>query len=360
MRNLDDITYMKKTFQLAVKGLGWTNPNPMVGSVVVKNGKIIATGFHRKAGAPHAEIEALSTSRKDIQGSTLYVNLEPCVHHGKTPPCVDAIIRTGIKRVACAVVDPNPNVSGQGIAKLKKDGIEVTVGILEDKAKILNEQFFTFHQKGRPFVAIHFGSSLDGKIATYSGDSKWINNEKARECNRKLRSRFQAILVGVTTVLVDNPHLGVRTKGLKDPLRIILDPKLQTPPQAQVLRDDNVLLVTTDGASPRNLKVFQKRGIPIIKLKGKNIAIRRLLATLKEREILSIFVEGGGKTLGHFADEKLIDKVYAFYGHCVIGGETAISAIQGQGAKTLKQAIWLKDIEITRFADDFLVTGYAI
>jgi len=195
-----DEIFIRQTLNLAKKGLGWTNPNPMVGAVIVKNNSMIGQGFHHKAGHPHAEIEALNNLTEDPTGATLYVNLEPCSNFGRTPPCTEAIIKHGIKKVVCATPDPNPENRGKGILKLQKENIEVTVGVLKDEAKKLNETFFTFHEKKRPFVAIKFAASLDGKIATRTGDSKWITNEKARIYARNLRGQYQAVLVGINTV----------------------------------------------------------------------------------------------------------------------------------------------------------------
>ncbi|MBI2018005.1 bifunctional diaminohydroxyphosphoribosylaminopyrimidine deaminase/5-amino-6-(5-phosphoribosylamino)uracil reductase RibD [Candidatus Daviesbacteria bacterium] len=327
-----DKFFLKQTFTLAKKGMGWTNPNPMVGAIVVKNGQILGKGYHKKFGFPHAEIEAIEATGGRLEGSILYINLEPCVHFGKTPPCVDAIIKAGIKKVICSNLDPNPKVRGMGLAKLEKAGITTSVGLLEEEGHKLNETFFTFHQKKRPFIAIKFASSLDGKIATYTGDSKWITNEKARKFARKLRGQYQAVLVGINTILKDDPHLGIRIKRKKDPLRIILGSRSQMPTHSQVLRDHNILII-----NPKN--------------------IQDLLSQLRELEIISVLVEGGGKTLGKFLDTKLVDKVYAFYAPILIGGEKALS-IGGKGTQTIQDALHLKDVSYRRFDDNFLITGY--
>lgn len=325
---------MQEALKLAKKGLSWTWPNPLVGAVIVRNGKVVGKGYHQKVGLSHAEIEALARAGKNAKGATLYVNLEPCSHFGKTPPCVDAVIQAGIRRVVCSTLDPNPKVSGSGVDKLKQAGIDVIVGILEQEAKKLNEAFFTFHTKKRPFVAIKFAASLDGKIATYTGDSKWITNEKAREYARFLRSQYQSVLVGVNTVIADDPHLGVRKKGKKDPIRIVLDPHSRIPKDAKVLRDTNVLII------------------------NEQITISHLLTRLKEREIISILVEGGGKTIGSFVDSGLVDKVYAFHAPIIIGGEKAVNSVGGSGFATIRQAQHLKDVTFQRFSDTLLTVGY--
>src|SRR3990167_1206134 len=233
MSRARDETFMDEALWLAKKGAGWTAPNPMVGAVVVKSGKIIGRGYHRRAGSAHAEIEALAAAGRSARGATLYVNLEPCAHFGKTPPCTEAIINAGIKRVVCSAIDPNPQVQGRGVARLKQFGIAVSISVRKEEARSLNEVFFVFHEKKRPFVALKFAMSLDGKLAARTGDSKWITGGKARSFARDLRGNYQAILVGVNTVIRDNPHLGARTKGKKDPLRIILDSRLHIPRNAR-------------------------------------------------------------------------------------------------------------------------------
>lgn len=330
---MDDY-FLKTCLQLAGKGMGWVSPNPVVGAVLVKNGRIIGKGYHKKRGLPHAEIAALRNCKENPAGATLYINLEPCSHFGITPPCVPKIIKAKIRRVVCSTFDPNPQVYGDGVKALKKAGIKVSVGLLEEKARLLNEAFFTFHQKKRPFIALKFAASLDGKIATFSGESKWITNERAREYARKLRVQYQAVLVGIKTVIRDDPHLGVRIKGKKDPVRIILGSKSKIPPNSQVLRDKNVIIF-------------------------KPSTIAKLLKILKEKEIISVLVEGGSTVLGSFLDEGLVDKVYAFYAPLLIGGEKGVTAIGGKGVATVSKALHLKNTSIKKFDDNFLITGYA-
>lgn len=353
----NDIFFLKETLRLAKKGLSWTNPNPMVGVVIAKDGRIVGRGFHRKVGLNHAEVEALNNVTENLKGATLYVNLEPCSNHGRTPPCAEAIIKSGIKKVICATLDPNPENHSQGLAKLQKAGIQVIFGILEDEARKLNEAFFTFHEKKRPFVAIKFAASLDGKMATGLGDSKWITNESARKYARSLRVNYQAILVGINTILADNPHLGVRIKGKKDPLRIILDPKLQIPLNAQVLRDGNVIIATTTKAEKQKKKQLESSGFTVLSFESEQINIDKLLSALGEKEIISVLVEGGGKTLGYFLDAKVVDKVYAFHAPLIIGGKQAIG-IGGKGATAIQNALKLKNISYKKFDDNLLTIGY--
>ena len=358
MARQSDETFMREALRLAEKGAGWTNPNPMVGAVIVKGRRIIARGFHKRAGRSHAEVEALKEAGEEARGATLYVNLEPCTHFGKTPPCVDAIIQAGIKCVVCATKDPNPRVNGKGIARLRNAGIPVYVGASAKEAKTLNEAFFTFHQKKRSFIALKYAASLDGKLSTRTGDSKWITNRAARAHARSLRGSYQAVLVGIKTVLSDDPHLGVRARGKKDPIRVVLDPRLRIPLYARVLRDRNVILATSRSTPQYKKNILEKRGVTVLSFKGRKIPLRALVAELSKRNIVSILVEGGGKIIGSFLDERLFDRVYAFYAPVLIGGKDA-STIEGRGAQTLRGASHLNDVSVMRFGDNTLTSGTA-
>src|SRR3989338_4579458 len=295
-----DTKYLTLTLELAEKGRGRTFPNPMVGAVVVNRGRIVGQGYHRKAGSAHAEVEALAAAGARARGATLYVNLEPCNHWGRTPPCVDAIIAGKIKRVVCCTRDPHKAARG-GVEKLKRAGIAVSVGGLEQEARDLNEAFFTFHEMLRPFVAIKFAASLDGKIATRTGDSKWITNRRARAYARALRGCYQAILVGINTVLKDDPHLGVRIKNRPDPLRVILDSTLRIPLKSKVLRDTNVLIFTTKRASTEKKRLLIERGVDVVEV-GSRINVKALMRELYKRGITSVLIEGGGEVLGSFVN----------------------------------------------------------
>ncbi len=352
-----DNFFLKQALDLAKLGGGWTNPNPMVGAVLVKNGKVIGKGYHRRVGFPHAEIEALQPA-KNPRGATLYLNLEPCNHYGRTPPCSEAIIKAGVVQVVCSTLDPNPKVHGRGVAVLRRAGIRVSIGGLEREARRFNEAFFVCHEKKRPFVALKFGTSLDGKIATRSGDSKWITNESARAYARSLRGVYQAVLVGIQTVIADDPDLGARQKGQRDPLRIILDPHLKISLRSRVLRDTNVLIASTVLANQNKKKILQKKGISVWEFPGETIPLKKFLFELHRHEIVSLLVEGGGETLGRFFDAKLVDKVYAFFAPIIIGGEKATSAVRGQGVRKVSEALKLQNIEWRRFGDNFAVIGY--
>ncbi len=356
-RQVLDIQYMQQSLTLAERGLGHTLPNPMVGAVIVKDDTVLGSGYHHQAGKAHAEIEALHAVKDSAKGATLYVNLEPCSHQGKTPPCVDAIIAAGITRVVCGTLDPNPQVRGKGVTRLREAGIDVSIGVLHEEAQVLNEAFFSFHEKGRPFIAIKFAASLDGKIATASHDSKWITNDTARSYARDLRSQYQAILVGINTIIDDDPHLGSRSPGKTDPLRVILDNTLRVPPNSQALRDGNVLIVTTKRATPESQKTFTDRNIPIYICPGNRITLTEVMKELARRHIINVLVEGGGTVLGSFVDAQLVDKVYAFYGPLIIGGETSISAIAGRGAPTISQSLHLANLTYEQLDDSLLITG---
>jgi diaminohydroxyphosphoribosylaminopyrimidine deaminase/5-amino-6-(5-phosphoribosylamino)uracil reductase len=353
-----DSHYIRRTLRLAKKGLGKTHPNPMVGAVIVKGDTIIGEGYHRRSGEAHAEIAALHSVKGSSQGATLYVNLEPCAHHGKTPPCADAIIDAGIARVVVSTLDPNPLVKGGGVARLRRAGIDVSVGLLAEEARKLNEAFFGFHEIQRPFIAIKFAASLDGKIATASHESKWITNEKARRYARDLRSQYQAVLVGVNTVLYDDPHLGARLVGRRDPLRIILDTALRIPLTSQVLRDTNVLIITTKNAPEAKRKALLNKGIPLCILPGERIDLVQVRKELVRREIISILVEGGGSVIGSFVDNHLVDKVYAFYGPIIIGGTSSIDAVGAHGAANMSEALHIKNLSLKKFDDTVMLSGY--
>lgn len=352
----EDIKYLKITLALASKGRGFVNPNPMVGAVIVKRGTIIGQGYHQKHQGPHAEVEAFKNAKQSVRGATMYVSLEPCSHIWKTtPPCVPAIIAAGIKRVVCCTIDPNKQVSGRGVKQLRAAGIKVEVGRLEKEAQQLNEAFFCFHQKQRPFVAIKFACSLDGRTATYSGDSKWITNEAARKFSRDLRGQYQAIIVGTNTILQDDPHLGVRSRKIKDPLRVIIDADLKIKINSQVYRDKNVLVFTSPTHDAKKMKQLTKKGIEIVV--EKQPSVKTILKELTKRRIVSLFVEGGAGLQGSFLDAKIADKFYIFYAPIIIGGKKSLDAIGGQGVKKISDALRLKNISTKYFGDNWLVIG---
>ncbi|MDD5681016.1 MAG: bifunctional diaminohydroxyphosphoribosylaminopyrimidine deaminase/5-amino-6-(5-phosphoribosylamino)uracil reductase RibD [Candidatus Omnitrophica bacterium] len=367
----DDNDFMLMALKLAEKGLGKTSPNPMVGAVIVKNGRIFGKGYHRKAGCDHAEIAAIKTAGLNAKGATLYVNLEPCNHFGRTPPCTEAIIKSGIKKVVSAMKDPNPLNNGNGFKRLKIAGIKIINGILEKDAKKLNEAFIKYITKKTPFVTVKIAESLDGKIATKTRDSKWISNEKSRQYVHKLRSRVDAIMVGARTVIKDNPLLTSRISN-KDrrqktedqrPIKIIVDSMLKIPSNAKIFSRKSpakVIIATTKKAPKDRINKFEKIGAEIIVLKdvaGK-ADLAQLMKELGKREITSVLVEGGGELIGSLVDAKLVDKFLFFVTPKIIGGRDAITSVEGEGAEKVKQGLILRDIKYKRFDTDLLVEGY--
>lgn len=359
MKGTDDMKHMVRALALAARApVTAVAQNPRVGAVLVKDGRMIGEGYHVKFGGPHAEAVALSRCLTNPRGATLYTTLEPCCHWGKTPPCTEAIIRAGIKKVVCAIKDPNPLVGGKGIKALKGKGVSVQVGLMADEAKELNEAFFFYHQSKLPFVAVKVATSLDGRIATSKGDSKWITSEAARNYARDLRSRYQAILVGINTVFSDNPHLGTRAKGVPDPMRIIIDPAAKIHMRAKVLRDKNVIVCVSGSASTAKIKKLRKLGFEVWQFNRAEISIHALLKRLGKRGIHSVLVEGGGETIGRFFDARAVQKVYWFHAPLVIGGRDAVSSVGGVGARFLKSAFKLDNVTRKAIGSDMLTIGY--
>jgi diaminohydroxyphosphoribosylaminopyrimidine deaminase/5-amino-6-(5-phosphoribosylamino)uracil reductase len=360
-----DVKFMKEALRQARKGLGRTSPNPAVGAVIVRKGKIIAKGYHRKAGLPHAEVEVLGALGGKAPGATLYVTLEPCNHHGRTPPCTEAILRSGLKRVVVGMRDPNPDVKGGGCEYLKEKGLSVTTGVLEAECRRLNEAFLKFVTTGRPFVMVKSALTMDGWTGTAKGHSKWITNEKSRKFVHRLRDRVDAVLVGIGTVLSDDPLLTARLghRSGHDPLRIIVDTHLRIPAKARVLNHNSsaeTIVVAGAGISSKNLKQFQKNGVSVITcpVKSGRIDLVALMGILGERFITSLLVEGGASIIGSMLREKLIDKFFIFKAPKILGGEDGIPMAAGRGPDKVDQCLCLKDLEVRRFGGDILFTAY--
>ncbi|MDD5194441.1 MAG: bifunctional diaminohydroxyphosphoribosylaminopyrimidine deaminase/5-amino-6-(5-phosphoribosylamino)uracil reductase RibD [Candidatus Omnitrophica bacterium] len=352
-----DTYFLRKTFALARKAQGFTSPNPMVGAVIVKNGRIIASGYHKKAGKQHAEIEAIRKNKKNLKGATLYINLEPCCHFGKTPPCVDEVIKQGIKRVVIAVRDPNPRVCGKSIKKLKAAKVEVYEGLLADSARQLNEIFFKNMKMHLPFVAAKVAQSLDGKIATSGGASQWITQKNSRQYAKSLRDNYDAVLVGVKTVIADNPRLdGIK----KIPFKIVIDPHLRIPLYSYLATRYAEKLIILASCKNKNVSAKITSGAKIIFVKEEKgvLNLRDALKSLYQAGIMSVFVEGGSETLGRFFDSRLVDKVYFFIAPKVIGGRLSLSSIGGRGAEKLDNYAQIKDMRIKRIGKDILFSGY--
>ncbi|MFH1031478.1 MAG: bifunctional diaminohydroxyphosphoribosylaminopyrimidine deaminase/5-amino-6-(5-phosphoribosylamino)uracil reductase RibD [Chloroflexota bacterium] len=359
--------YMRLALSLSKLALGHVSPNPAVGAVLVKGGKIIGQGYTQPPGSAHAEIVALEQAGEKARGSTLYVTLEPCCHYGRTPPCTKAIIKAGVSKVHAATLDPNPLVSGKGRAELEQHGVEVQVGECEEEAKQINEAFFKFITTGMPFVTAKFATSLDGKIATRSGDSKWISGDESRRYVHYLRYVADAVMVGANTVITDDPRLTVRCCGevggraKKQPLRIIVDGRGRTPPAAQLFNEPGkTLVVLGTSLKPTEKRGFVKSGAELLELSLKEgeVDLIKLFKTLGEREITSVLVEGGAMLLGSLFDCNLVDKVVAFIAPIIIGGKDAKTSVAGKGVDKVIDSNKLERVSTERFGDDVMVSGY--
>lgn len=360
-----DSLYMARALALAKLGMGYTSPNPLVGAVIVKEGKIIGEGYHKKYGDAHAEVNAFHNAKGDVSGATMYVTLEPCSHFGKTPPCAYAIVEKGIKRVVVAMEDPNPLVAGKGIHILKEHGIEVVTGVMEEEAKKLNEVFIKFITTGLPFCTLKTAMTLDGKIAAYTGDSRWITNEASRKYVHHLRHRFSSIMVGLGTVIADDPLLTTRLDTIagKNPIRILVDTKGRIPLSAKVLQvneDTKTILATTEAIEKEKLKRIQDMGIEVIMtpLKDKRVDLAYLMKALGHMKIDSVLLEGGA-TLNYTAlKEGIVDQVISFIAPKIIGGASAKTPVGGEGVPYMRDAIALKDMNISKFEDDVMIEAY--
>ncbi|GIV20005.1 MAG: riboflavin biosynthesis protein RibD [Armatimonadota bacterium] len=352
---------------LALARRGFTAPNPMVGAVLVKEGRVVGEGYHRRAGMPHAEVEALRRAGENARGATLYVTLEPCSHWGRTPPCADALIEAGVRCVYAAMQDPNPQVAGRGFQKLREAGIEVQVGVLEEQARQLNEIFVKYHTTGMPFVTVKAAMSLDGKIATHTGDSKWITDEPARRLAHRLRAQHDAVLVGIGTVLQDDPLLTVRLPRLREPLhrwRVVVDSRLRCPEEAQVLRveDSPTLIATTESASPEKVARLRERGVQVEVLpdEGGRVDLGALMKLLAHRGVTGVFCEGGGTLIASLLAKRLVDKVVFFYAPCIIGGQAAPTAVEGEGYACVEGCLRLDRVYWRRVGRDRMVQAYPV
>jgi diaminohydroxyphosphoribosylaminopyrimidine deaminase/5-amino-6-(5-phosphoribosylamino)uracil reductase len=358
--------YMEYALSLAKLAMGYTSPNPAVGAVVVKDGIAVGMGYTQPAGSEHAEVMALRQAGDRAQGATMYITLEPCSHYGRTPPCTQAIINAGISEVHIALLDPNPVVSGRGVARLNERGIKTHVGICQQEAYEINEAYIKHITTGLPFVVAKFAISLDGKIATKTGDSKWITNEEARKYAHALRYTVDAIMVGVNTIVADNPRLTAKGCGGRggigkmQPLRLVVDSKGKIPLNAHIFEPpgEALIAVAAPFASVKKEK-FVEAGAKVLELPARegSVDIIELLKLLGKREIVTILVEGGGKLLGSLFDHHLVDKVLAFISPIIIGGCEAVS-VGGDGVDNIAKAYRLSRIATKNFGDDILISGY--
>ena len=341
-----------------------TSPNPMVGAVVLRNGVVVGRGRTAPAGGPHAEVTALAEAGEGARGATLVVSLEPCAHHGRTPPCADLVAASGVTRCVVAMLDPNARVAGGGVALLRRAGIEVTVGVGAEEARRLNDFYLRWVTAGLPFVTVKFAASLDGRIATAGGESRWITGEAARRLGHVLRHRHDAILVGAGTVLADDPELSARLDGAtaRQPLRVVLDSRLRVPPTARAVSGDpgRVLIATTEAAPAASRRALETAGVRVVIFPPSDgrVPLRDVLALLAAEERISVLVEGGATIHGAVFDQGLADKVVAFLAPRIVGGERAPAAVGGRGAAQLAAATPLSEVTVERAGADIVVSGY--
>lgn len=352
-----DEKFMRRALALAGRGKGKVSPNPMVGAVIVRDGRIIAEGYHHACGQAHAEIDAISKAKEEISGSTFYVTLEPCSHHGRTPPCVDALIARRPGRVVVGVVDPNPLVAGKGIAALRGKGIETLVGVLEDQCREINRVFFKYILTGLPFVTLKFAQTLDGRIAAASGDSRWVSSPESLCFAHRLRAANDAILVGAGTVAADNPKLTCRLVRGRDPLRVVVDSKLRLSPGAALFSDGGrTIAVTTPKAPAKQRIVLEKRGIEVLQVKADGagrVDLGELLILLGKREISSLLVEGGGALATSFLREGLADRLIAIVAPKILGA--GIDAVGDLGITRMDEALTFDFRKISRSGADLIL-----
>ena len=357
-----DEKYMRLAMQLAGNAIGRTSPNPLVGAVIVKDNRVVGCGWHRKAGTPHAEVHALNQAGELAQGADVYVTLEPCAHYGKTPPCAKALVEAKVKNVYGGLLDVNPKVAGKGFKILEDAGIHVEYGFLQDELRKQNEVFFKWIEHKKPFIVLKAAMTLDGKIATATGQSKWITNETSRAYGYKLRDIYDGIMVGINTVIEDNPMLTARVDGGKNPIRIVVDSSLRIDINANVVQDKSAktIVATTDKADKDKILKLQAQDVDVIvvdKDENDKVDIEKLLDILGQQNICSILVEGGATLNGSFVAKKLVDKVYFFIAPKIIGGKEAKTPVAGTGILNLQEALALKDIQIEKLEEDILIIG---
>jgi len=359
------LRFLRVALRLARRGFGATSPNPMVGAVVVRNSEVVGTGYHEYAGGPHAEVNAINDAGELAGGATIYVTLEPCNHTGRTPPCTKKILESGIVRVVVAMQDPNPDVTGGGIEFLRENGIQVDVGIEEKQAARLNEVFIKYVQTKKPFVILKSAATLDGRIATRTGDSKWVTGPSARNFSHTVRHAVDGIMVGIGTVKQDDPSLTTRLEKIKgkDPVRIILDTRLSISENARLLNiksDAETILVTGDDVPHEKRYRLEKQGVTIIKsqLKDGFIDLDALMYRLGNMGITSLLIEGGGHVAASALACRIVDKILFFYAPKIMGGDDGVPICQGPGPDQMSDCIQIDDIWVHRFDDDILIEGY--
>ena len=352
--------YMKRALELAKKGAGHTSPNPMVGCVVVKDGRIVTEGYHERYGEFHAERNALTRCEEDLTGAEMYVTLEPCCHQGNTPPCTDIIIERSIGKVYVGSMDPNPKVAGKGVKILQEHGIEVETGVLEKECLALNEIFFYYITTGMPYVAMKYAMTLDGKIASCTGDSKWVTGETARRHVHELRKQYSAILAGIGTVLADDPMLNCRIEEGVDPVRVVCDSSLRIPLSSQLVKTagDIPVIVAYAKENPEKEKALLQAGVELISAgRDGRVDLAVLMRKLGKRKIDSVLVEGGGAIHGSLLKSGLVQKIYCYLAPKLIGGREAGSPVEGDGFSRMKDALPVKEMEILPLGEDICISG---
>lgn len=363
----DDIAYMRRALRLARKALGLTSPNPVVGAVIVKNGKIVAEDYHKKSGEPHAEALAIAKAGSACRGATLYVSLEPCCHRDKkTPPCVDAIISSGIQKVYSAMLDPNPKVSGKGFETLRRHGIEVIEGLCKDEAYRLNEAYCKYITTGLPFVFAKVAMTLDGKIADHTGNSKWISCEKSRQHVHKLRKTADAIITGIGTVLADNPQMTARTKRppFKNPIRIVIDPYLKAPEDFKIFNSDAPTTIVlnahtfADTSNEAKIQTLKAKGVKFITFEGQRVNWHELIQRLAKQGITSVMIEAGASLTSSALLSGVVDKVIFIIAPKIMGGKRSLPAVAGEDLREMSNLVRLKGFTSHKVADDIWIEGY--
>lgn len=363
--NMSDEGYMRLAVGLAKRAEGLANPNPTVGAIIAKDGKIVGRGYHRRCGLAHAEVCAINLAGDRARSATLYVTLEPCDHFGRTPPCTDAIIRSGVRRVVIAMKDPNPVNNGRGIKRLKSRGIETTVGIMGPEARSLNRPYIKYITEGMPYVTVKVAESIDGKIATRTGESRWITSGDSRQYVRRLRARVDAVMVGANTVLKDDPLLMGAAAAGRRLLRVIVDSNLKTPLTAKIFSNlsiSQVIIATVKRSLNKKAMLYEDRGakVLLLKSKGGRVDLRHLLKALAKMEVLHVLVEGGGELIGSLVEEDLVDRFLFFIAPKIIGGRGAVTAVEGVGVARIREAADLKNMTIRRFKRDILIEAEVV
>ncbi len=358
---MNDREYMARALELAEKGWGWTSPNPMVGAVIVKDGRIIGEGWHAAYGNLHAERAALLACAEDPAGATMYVSLEPCCHHGKQPPCTDAILEAKLARVVVGSSDPNPQVAGKGLKILREAGVEVTEGVLKQECDALNDVFFHYITTGRPYVVLKYAMTLDGKLAAYTGVSQWITGETARQHVQKMRGRYRAIMVGVGTILGDDPRLTCRIDGGRNPIRVICDSDLRTPTEAVVVQTAAFVptLIATCSEDPAAMAPYIEKGCEVVTFPRRDghVDLSAVMEYLGKNGVDSVLLEGGSALHWSALETGMINKVQAYIAPKLLGGAEARSPVGGQGFPHPNDVVMVENITVTRLGDDYLMEG---